>query len=102
MTAIGDNAFNKNPNRGKMVKLIVSENIKTIGANAFQGCNNLRMVWLPSTLDSICTKAFGGCYNITHVSSKVKKPALISENVFPSTATLMVPNGEKPNYSTAK
>ena len=100
VTAIGESAFNKNPNRGKMVKLIISENIKTIGANAFQGCNNLKKVWLPSTLTSIGAKAFDGCNAITHVSSKVDNPALISENVFPTSATLFVP--KKSDYSSAK
>lgn len=102
VTAIDEYTFNKNPNRGQMVKLIISENIKTIGANAFQSCNNLKKVWLPATLTSIGTKAFDGCNNITHVSSKVNNPALISENVFPTSATLFVPNGTKGDYSTAK
>jgi hypothetical protein len=102
VTAIDDYAFNKNPNRGSLVRLIISENIETIGANAFQGCNNLKKVWLPSTLKSIGSKAFDGCNNITHVSSKVNDPALISENVFPTSATLFVPYGKKGDYSTAK
>ena len=102
VTAISESAFSKNPNRGSLVRLIISENIETIGDNAFQGCNNLKKVWLPSTLTSIGTKTFDGCNNITHVSSKVNDPALISENVFPTSATLFVPDGKKGDYSTAK
>lgn len=75
--------------------------VTAIGANAFKDCKKLKKVWLPSTLISIDATAFAGC-TITHVSSQVKDPTLISENVFPTSATLFVPTGKKSDYSNAK
>ena len=75
--------------------------VTAIGANAFKDCKKLKKVWLPSTLSSIDATAFTGS-TITHVSSQVNDPALISENVFPTSAILFVPTGKKSDYSNAK
>ena len=99
VTAIAESAFKNNPNKGKMTKLKIAENITSIGANAFQGCGNLKMVWLPSSIISIGEKAFDGCNGITHVSSSIGSPAANEANYFPNNATLYVPKGGKDKYN---
>ncbi|WP_231480241.1 leucine-rich repeat domain-containing protein [Prevotella sp. P6B4] len=99
VTTIAESAFKNNPNKAKMTKLKIAENITTIGANAFQGCSNLKMVWLPAKLSSIAAKAFDGCNNITHVSSSIENPVANDADRFPQTATLFVPKGKKTNYN---
>lgn len=59
LTAIGDNAFQRQSIRGS---LIIPEGVTWIGENAFGGCDNLTgMLSLPSTLSSIGRSAFSGC-----------------------------------------
>ena len=101
VTAIAESAFKNNSNRGKMTKLKIAKNITTIGAYAFQGCSNLKMVWLPASLTSIGEKAFEGCNGITHVSSSIETPAENEANYFPNTATLYVPKGRKEKYNVS-
>ncbi len=99
VTAIAESAFKNNPNRDKMTKLKIAKNITTIGANAFQGCNNLKMVWLPATMETIDQTAFGGCNNVRYVSSSIDTPKASDANIFPSDATLFVPQERKSNYN---
>ena len=73
--------------------------VKAIGANAFKGCNGLKVVWLPATLESIDKTAFSGCNNIAYVSSAIDNPTAADANIFPSSATLFVPQGRKSNYN---
>ena len=73
--------------------------VKAIGANAFKGCNGLKVVWLPATLEAIDKTAFSGCNNIAYVSSAIDSPAAADANIFPSTATLFVPQGRKAYYN---
>ena len=101
VNAIAESVFKNNPNKDKMTKLKISENIAEIGANAFQGCSNLKLVWLPSSLTSLGEKAFDGCKGITHVSSSIKSPAENEANYFPNNATLYVPKGGKDNYNVS-
>ncbi|SHM20410.1 Leucine rich repeat-containing protein [Xylanibacter ruminicola] len=73
--------------------------VKAIGANAFKGCNGLKVVWLPATLESIDKTAFSGCNGIAYVSSAIDNPTAADANIFPSSATLFVPQGRKSNYN---
>ena len=77
---------------------VVTYTVTAIGANAFQNCSKLKMVWLPATLTSIDKSAFAG-KGITYVSSAMTNPCAIDASTFPSTATLFVPDGFKSNYS---
>ena len=77
----------------------VTYTVTAIGANAFQNCSKLKMVWLPATLTSIDKSAFAGRTGITHVSSSMTNPCAIDASAFPSTATLFVPDGYKSYYS---
>lgn len=45
----------------------MSQNIETIGKNAFRGCTSLKHADLPSTLQSIGTGAFAGCTKLDNV-----------------------------------
>lgn len=44
-----------------IVSLIIPDNIKTIGANAFMDCRRLQYISFPNTLERIGEKAFSGC-----------------------------------------
>ena len=101
VTTIAESVFKNNVNKKSIEKLIIAENIQTIGAYAFQGCTSLEQVWLPSTLKSIGEKAFDGCTAITHVSSKIDNPTPLNAVFSSKSATLYVPKGRKNNYNIA-
>ncbi|WP_262503176.1 leucine-rich repeat protein [Xylanibacter ruminicola] len=101
VTAISESVFKNTPNKGKMTQLKIAKNISTIGAYAFQGCSNLKTVWLPSTLTTIGEKAFDGCKAITRVSSSIENPAENEADYFPNDATLYVPKGAKEKYNVS-
>ena len=82
------------------MNLKISENVKTIGTDAFQGCSNLKKIEFPSTLTSIGEKAFDGCNSIAYICTTNGTPLPINSNVFSTyTATLFVPEGKKKDYS---
>ena len=96
VTAIDKSVFKDNKS---LVNLKISENVKTIGACAFQGCSGLKRLELPSTLTDIGEKAFDGCKNLAHVCSQIKAPFDIDDNVFSKySATLYVPDGTSGLY----
>ena len=49
-------------------KIIIPENITSIGLGAFSGCSGLKSVTFPASLTSIGQSAFDGCTGITSVS----------------------------------
>jgi sorbitol-specific phosphotransferase system component IIA len=98
VTSIDGSAFKNNKT---IVNLTISENIKTIGAYAFQGCTTLKRVELPSTLVNIGEKAFDGDWKLVHVCSKIKVPFDIDESVFSNyKAALYLPDGTLSSYQT--
>ena len=77
VTTIGKSAFN---NSSKLVNLTLSENIKTIEENAF-----------------------ANCLNISVITSLIKVPFDINDNVFSAyTASLYVPISTRSKYQSAK
>ena len=93
-----------------LVKVDIPTSVKLDGADdayavtsiykeAFKGCNGLKVVWLPATLESIDKTAFSGCNGIAYVSSAIDNPTAADANIFPSSATLFVPQGCKSNYN---
>ena len=73
--------------------------VTTIAANAFQGCTDLKNIWLPTTLESIGDKAFDGCNAIAYICSTGGTPLTINKNVFSTyTATLYVPASALSRY----
>lgn len=53
-TSIGENAFRYAP----LKVVFISENMESIGAGAFNGCRNLYVVYIPSSVTSIGLSAF--------------------------------------------
>ena len=111
VVAIADAAF---WNKNSLEQLTISEGIKTIGSRVFQYCFGLQKLTLPSTLTEIGDYAFGNCTRLTSVTSNIKEPFAIRDNVFgistwvddvetitPPTATLYVPIGTAAKYQAA-
>ena len=67
VTIIGDNAFKHSGNNSTSFEIIMSENIKEIGASAFEGCNKLSSIELPEGLKKIGDRAFAECNGITKI-----------------------------------
>ena len=101
VTAIDKSVFK---DKKAIVNLKIEENIKSIGANAFQNCVNLEKVELPSTVTEIGEYAFDNCTRLSHIVSKVKSPFPINEDVFAAsiyqTAKLYVPTVTSADYKT--
>ena len=56
-----------------MTKVILPNNLKSIGINAFVGCSGLTELTLPDSLTSIGNGAFSGCTNaIIHVPETIE------------------------------
>ena len=111
VTAIADYTF---WNKNALEQVTISEGIKSIGEYAFRYCFGLQKLTLPSTLTKIGDYAFGNCDRLTSVTSNIKEPFAISDNVFgistwvgdvetitPPTATLYVPIGTAAKYQAA-
>lgn len=68
---IGDEAFKENQ---EVTSVIISEGISTIGISAFQSCENLQSVQIPSTItvwkedSSYNNSAFEGCTGLTELT----------------------------------
>ena len=73
-----------------------------IKEEVFKNKSSIKNLRLPSTLQKIGDNAFAGCKNIGIVTSKVKEPFAISDNVFSVyTGTLYVPEGSRSKYQNA-
>lgn len=62
---------------------VVPEETTVIGAYAFEGCESLRSVELPSRIERIDEKAYWGCHEIESVRLKAFAPPVVSEDAFP-------------------
>ena len=63
ITAIGDWAFGE----GQFEKVIISEGIMVIQANAFRECRKLNTIILAESITSIGDTAFGCCYALRNI-----------------------------------
>lgn len=73
--------------------------LENIGANAFQDCNKLSSIILPSTTLGIEDNAFSGCNALRKVKLLALKPPFVEMNSFSNyNATLIVPKGRVPTY----
>ena len=59
ISSVGANAFNNNANQ--LVKVVLPNTLKVIGAAAFNYCINLQDIEIPSGVTMIDTRAFCGC-----------------------------------------
>ena len=99
VTTIAESAFSGN-NAIENLKFEDGVTLKSIGANAFKGCKNIKKVWLPTSLTTIGEKAFDGCNSIAYICTTNGTLLPVNSNVFSTyTATLFVPEGKKKDYS---
>ena len=74
ITIIAEKAFRPATKRGnaknlrKIKRIVVSEGIRVIGPQAFEGCKTLESVILPSSLTGIGDNAFAGCQALVDIT----------------------------------
>ena len=87
---------------GLATELIIHNNITSIGASAFKGCNNIEKLYIGSSVESIGNKAFAGCEKITEIKVALEKPIRGSDDIFADAvydnAILYIPNGTEQLY----
>ena len=84
-------------------KVVVPENVETIGLEAFKNCSKLKSIELPATLKSIGSNAFQNCGQLTLITCAGDKPAEISDSSLPSNKiTINVPVNAKDAYQKAE
>jgi hypothetical protein len=59
--------------------------LTSIGANAYQGCSNLKSLNIPENLQTIGDYAFAGCYQISSIVDKRLTAQTVSINTFGNT-----------------
>ncbi len=68
VTQIGDDAFNANKSDGQntdVVSVSLPESLRTIGSNAFAGCDELLDIIIPKSVTGIGSNAFNGATKVT-------------------------------------
>ncbi len=88
----------------KSDELTVSEGTLEIGEDAFWGCEQLKLVKLPTTLFSICANAFRSCSGLTEVLAIPGSVATIGECAFYyciGLNSIIIPNSVKIINSSA-
>ncbi|MDY3932003.1 MAG: leucine-rich repeat protein, partial [Muribaculaceae bacterium] len=97
---IGDLAF---CGHSRLGKISISEGLLTIGNRAFYNCN-LTSLELPASIQSIQTKAFNGCYNISKITCHAIEPPAVLSGAFDGVAkdnfTVEVPAQSVTRYKT--
>ena len=81
---------------------VIPDNVTSIDEYAFSRCTGLTSVIIPESVMSIGGYAFYYCTGLTNITSYIKEPYAIDDNVFESipyeTATLFVPAGTVDAY----
>lgn len=67
VVAIGDYVFKYDR---RIASVVISENVKSIGREAFSDCGKLMKIYLPQTLESIDDGAFNGCHRLYEVYNR--------------------------------
>ncbi|MBD5135418.1 MAG: leucine-rich repeat protein [Lachnospiraceae bacterium] len=78
VTAVAGDAFKGN---ATVKKIIVGDNVKTIGTNAFSNCKNLSEVIIGKNVTTISANAFSNCTKLTKVTFG-KNVTTIGKNAF--------------------
>lgn len=88
----------------KLENLEIPEGVTNIGDSAFSGCNYLKSVILPSTIEKIGRQAFAASRAIDSFAIKATNPPIIYSSTFPSAfdAIITVPVGCAQAYKTAQ
>ena len=87
-------------------EVIIGNNVKTIGNDAFEYCSSLTSVTIGSGVTSIGSSAFKDCDGLTSIYVKASTPAKIEEyygtcSLGCDNATLYVPKGSLAAYKAA-
>ena len=88
----------------EITHLFIPEGVNSICERAFIGGTGLLIVDISCTVTSIGANAFNNCNNLTSVICHVDNPISINENTFSNrtNANLFVPLGRKLTYETAE
>ena len=92
ITSIGELAFE---GCSKLVNIKLSDNLLTIGANAFKNCRNLQEIIIPNTVTNIDSSAFENCSYLQSVTLPTNLVA-IGSSAFKgcgSLGSIIIPNG---------
>lgn len=91
-------AFLNCPN---LTSITIPNSVISIGNRAFNSCDNLTSVTIGNSVTSIGDYAFYFCTNLAYVYCESAAPAPISNNTFPATATIYVPQCADTTYQNA-
>ena len=94
-------------------EVVIPENVKRIGYNAFQDCDDLKRLTIPESIEFIDNEAFLDCESLEQVTVLNPEPIAITKDVFEicdenykpigfTGATLYVPYGSKSDYQVAE
>ena len=82
-----------------LTSVTIPNSVKGIEAFVFTNCKSLGSITIPSNVEYIDFGAFTNCTNLTTITCRAQKPpTLEGEDIFPTTATLLVPQGCKGKY----
>lgn len=76
--------------RDKITYVEVASGIENVPANTFDGCTELKEVYLSETVSSIGANAFSGCDNLKVVSSASENPVSLGENAIPANENITI------------
>lgn len=102
VTSIGNSAFS---GCKKLKTVTIGKNVTTIGANAFSKCSALTKITIPAKVKKIGKQAFSGCKklkNITVRTTKLKKSTVGSKAFqgISAKASIKVPKSKLKSYQT--
>ena len=98
---IGANAF---ADASQLTSVTIPTAVTSIGESAFAKCIGLTSITIPISVTSIGQKAFENCTNISEFHCEAQTPPTANANTFsnvPTSATLYIPGGSLPAYSSA-
>ena len=78
--SIGDEAFRGCEN---LTSVTIGKNVNFIRDRAFQGCRNLTSVIIPASVTSIGNEAFAFCESLTSVTFEGDNTSFVNNNAFP-------------------
>lgn len=86
---------NNQHNRSRIQKVIIGENVTTIGTYAFYNCYSLESITISDSVTSIGTCAFQYCYNLTSItiSDSVTSIGAYAFNNCHGFTTVTIPDG---------
>jgi len=96
ITSVASKAFAKT----KVTSAKIGNNVKTIGAQAFESCTSLKTVTIGTGVTKIDKKAFSGCKKLATVTINTKKLKTVGSSAFKNTKSSMKVTVPKAKYSS--